>query len=160
MKLLHVSFIHQTRGRFIIQWLQLFWYFDSPGWFSCMVSYSNAESIWYQTMQQKNIEVFIQIFFQDKKIITIYKRNEPHININNKLCGSIWKSSRPGLCELFRNQHKHLSNIWFWEMKLQNKQNFYKCVCRRNVCPVLLCWGLMWSHPPAAVNSWSKKYPS
>lgn len=32
-----------------------------------MVSYSNAESIWYQTMQQKSIEVFIQIFFQDKK---------------------------------------------------------------------------------------------
>lgn len=109
---------------------------------------------------KKALKSLSKYFSRTKKIITIYKRNEPHININNKLCGSIWKSSRPGLCELFRNQHKHLLNIWFWEMKLQNKQNFYKCVCRRSVCPVLLCWGLMWSHPPAAVNSWSEKYPS
>lgn len=87
-----------------------------------------------------------QMFFQDKKIITIYKKNKPHINITDKICSSIWKPSRPGLCKLFRNQHKHLSHVWFWEMKLQNKQNFYVCVCRRNVCPGLLCWGLMRSH--------------
>lgn len=49
--------------------------------------------------------------------------------ITDTLCCSIWKPSRPGLCKLFRNEHKHLWNIWFREMKTAKQTDFlYECL--------------------------------